>query len=150
MCRLWLPLLLCFQVCDILGFKCRSSSMVELWPVNGMCKGVGIFHQPYVTKKIHAAIDFPIILPVAADQPPYHLCSVMTHEGNVNGGHYTAFVRGHNNSWYFCDDHRAPVQVEVARLQSATVSREASMLFYDKASASQRNLTRNVFCRADL
>lgn len=43
----------------------------------------------------------------------YSLFAVVNHVGNLDAGHYTAYVRQHRDQWYKCDDHmitRATIQ----------------------------------------
>ncbi|KAF8360632.1 hypothetical protein PRIPAC_87555, partial [Pristionchus pacificus] len=54
----------------------------------------------------------------------YTLFAVVQHEGSLDSGHYTAFVRS-NNTWYLCDDERIRT-VPVEKVLAA----EAYILFY--------------------
>ncbi|GMR36679.1 hypothetical protein PMAYCL1PPCAC_06874 [Pristionchus mayeri] len=54
----------------------------------------------------------------------YTLFAVVQHEGSLDSGHYTAFVRSYN-SWYLCDDERIKA-VPIEKVLAA----EAYILFY--------------------
>lgn len=56
----------------------------------------------------------------------YELFAVIVHSGNLDSGHYFAYVRS-QNAWFRCDDSRVtraePVQVAAA---------QAYLLFYHR------------------
>ncbi|GMS84426.1 hypothetical protein PENTCL1PPCAC_6601 [Pristionchus entomophagus] len=54
----------------------------------------------------------------------YTLFAVVQHEGSLDSGHYTAFVRSYN-TWYLCDDERIRA-VPIEKVLAA----EAYILFY--------------------
>ena len=62
------------------------------------------------------------------DSSPYDLRGVIVHSGRVGGGHYTAFTRAQDNSWFHCDDSRTPQRVPV----HAVLAAEAYMLLYER------------------
>lgn len=55
----------------------------------------------------------------------YDLLAVVEHRGAYHGGHYIAYVRGHNGAWYEYDDQRVS-QVSDSEVQQL----EGYMLFY--------------------
>jgi len=66
----------------------------------------------------------------AHDKPPYLLRSLIVHSGGVGGGHYTAYIRAQNGSWYFCDDCQQPRPAPEAEVLSA----QAYLLFYERCA----------------
>ena len=42
----------------------------------------------------------------------YDLYGICNHSGNVEGGHYTAFVKNANKKWYFFNDARQPSEIQ--------------------------------------
>ncbi|KAG2378345.1 hypothetical protein C9374_008488 [Naegleria lovaniensis] len=58
----------------------------------------------------------------------YSLFSVVCHQGDLSGGHYTCYVK-HNSSWFLCNDS----SVYFAK-ESDVLNSEAYLLFYEKAS----------------
>ena len=76
--------------------------------------------------KIDRHVSFETMLPVAPGTQ-YHLRSVVVHTGPVGGGHYTSYVRGSDNYWYFCDDSSDPRRCPTEEVLRA----QAYMLFYE-------------------
>jgi ubiquitin C-terminal hydrolase len=64
-------------------------------------------------QKISRHISYKTLLQVPGG-PPYALRSVVVHSGNGGAGHYTARVRGQDNSWYLCNDAEAPAKISTA------------------------------------
>ena len=56
----------------------------------------------------------------------YHLYAVIVHEGGSMHGHYIAFVRDSDESWFRCDDGATPRRVEVGEVLAS----QAYMLWY--------------------
>ena len=73
-------------------------------------------------------VGFELAWSAEHDRPPYLLRSLIVHDGEAGGGHYTAYVRGQSNVWYFCDDWCSPRQVAVAEVLGA----QAYLLFYER------------------
>ncbi len=72
-------------------------------------------------------MTFPLALPFPVPGPRYRLRAVVVHLGDAGVGHYVAFVRCHDEEWYYCDDFRPPEAVSVDRVLSS----EAYLLFYE-------------------
>lgn len=91
-------------------------------------------HSNRLHKKISTYISFPLYLDMSPfkvniddDGTNYCLFAVVNHNGSIETGHYTAYIRQCRDQWFKCDDHlitRASVQ-EV--LQS-----EGYLLFYHR------------------
>ena len=65
--------------------------------------------------KINDHLSFETLLPIGTGAP-YHLRSLVVHTGGAGGGHYTAYARAQNNSWYYFDDSRQPTRVSTERV----------------------------------
>jgi len=91
------------------------------------------------SNKIKTAVEFPLdnldmnkFYPNhSKDQqnPVYELFAVVNHQGSVNGGHYWAFVKTHDNEWYNFNDHSVKI-INPKDVQSS----DAYMLMYRKKS----------------
>ncbi|XP_046754069.1 ubiquitin carboxyl-terminal hydrolase 22 isoform X1 [Diprion similis] len=57
----------------------------------------------------------------------YSLFAVINHEGSLETGHYTAFIRQQRDQWFKCDDHL----ITRAKLKDVLTS-EGYLLFYHK------------------
>jgi len=84
--------------------------------------------SPYRRQRVPTHVGFKLAWSAEHDRPPYLLRSLVVHSGEAGGGHYTAYVRGQDNVWYFCDDWYAPRQVAVAEVLGA----QAYLLFYER------------------
>ena len=60
-----------------------------------------ISYVPFWREKVDAHIGFDLVWPAAHNRPPYQLRSVVVHSGAADAGHYTAYVRAQDESWYF-------------------------------------------------
>ena len=121
--------------CQALQQRDKEVELVRPWPAVlaiHLKRWHVVSMVPFIQRKIPTAIDFEIILPVAADEPPYQLRAVVAHSGHAGGGHYTALVRSVDNHWCLCDDWRVPERVGIERLRSASVAREAYMLVFER------------------
>ena len=83
---------------------------------------------PYEHKKNDTLVSFQHCMSVPGKEYPYHLRAVIVHEGQAGGGHYTAFVKSVDNSWYYCDDFVSPRRVLIEDVLAAN----AYMLFYEE------------------
>jgi ubiquitin carboxyl-terminal hydrolase 8 len=87
-------------------------------------------------RKNQIQIDFPIedldlskyVIGYKKEQYKYDLYGICNHSGNVNGGHYTAFVKNANGKWYHFNDN---VISEIKDL-SKMITPKAYCLFYRK------------------
>ena len=43
-------------------------------------------------------------LPTLSSQTRYSLFAVVNHQGTLESGHYTSFIRQHKDQWFKCDD----------------------------------------------
>eukprot|EP00762_Andalucia_godoyi_P000663 ANDGO_05358.mRNA.1 putative ubiquitin carboxyl-terminal hydrolase 16 len=86
--------------------------------------------------KIGKFVSFPAVLnmkPYTTNKDTnveYDLCGVVVHSGaSLSSGHYFAFVKAANGSWYCMDDSRvSPVSINIVLQQNAYV------LFYNRKS----------------
>lgn len=42
--------------------------------------------------------------PLLSSQTRYSLFAVVNHQGTLESGHYTSFIRQHKDQWFKCDD----------------------------------------------
>ena len=86
------------------------------------------FEHTIASKKIDAPVEFPLHLDMTPwltareDEVPktyhaYTLFAVINHQGTLNTGHYTSFVRN-KDLWYHFDDHLVTLTDETTVLQS--------------------------------
>lgn len=86
-------------------------------------------------KKNQSLIDFPIenldlspyVIGYNKDSYVYDLYGVCNHNGNVHGGHYTAFIKNANGKWYHFND---TIVTEIE--ESNIITPKAYCLFYRK------------------
>lgn len=85
---------------------------------------------------IHFPLDdldlSPYVVGYKRESYVYELYGVCNHSGGVSGGHYTAFVKNANGTWYHFNDTSV---AEVARPESI-VTANAYVLFYRKKQKS--------------
>ena len=73
-------------------------------------------------------ITFEAILGIRNDIR-YRLRGVIVHTGHAGGGHYTAFVRNREDTWFFCNDAQEPQHLDnIAYVMQA----KPYMLFYER------------------
>lgn len=65
--------------------------------------------------------------PVSLEDNRYSLFAVINHDGSLDTGHYTAFIRQQHDHWFKCDDH----MITRANLKEVLDS-EGYLLFYHK------------------
>ena len=70
----------------------------------------GPINEPIPDTKSSYHVGFKLGWSAEHDRPPYLLRSLVVHSGEAGGGHYTAYVRGQDNVWYFYTDWYAPLQ----------------------------------------
>jgi ubiquitin carboxyl-terminal hydrolase 4/11/15 len=80
--------------------------------------------------------------PTRLENHKYNLFAVTNHRGNLQRGHYTAFVKAvegkdGTSTWYYCDDE----SVEEAQ-SSNIVTSAAYILFYSREKMSNSNMMR--------
>ena len=79
-------------------------------------------------QKVNTKIKFSTILRPVPSAPEYQLRGVIEHHGpQPGGGHYTSYVRHHDNGWSFCDDSQPPQPCSVKRVLGA----QAYVLVYE-------------------
>jgi len=78
-------------------------------------------------RKLDEEVLFGSILNIDGTTIRYQLRGVVEHHGLAGGGHYTAFVRGSADDWYFCDDRVTPELVSV----DAVLLAQAYVLVYE-------------------
>lgn len=87
----------------------------------------GLDMQPYLST---AVLSQRYRLPAGATRPPapllYDCACVVVHKGNLQGGHYVAYVR-QADAWYLCDDAYVQRVAEHVVQQS-----QPYMLFYQQ------------------
>ena len=79
-------------------------------------------------EKINRRITYTMDLP-DIDDGNYRLRAVIVHTGQARFGHYYAYVRALNNTWYHCNDTALPRQVEP---NTVLQQQNAYMLVYEK------------------
>ncbi|KAJ1501394.1 hypothetical protein HMI56_003259, partial [Coelomomyces lativittatus] len=93
------------------------------------------FSSHYISKKITKSISFKEYLdlqpyvstPLSQTKFEYSLQSVIVHYGNVQGGHYFAYIKAPNNLWYEMNDTRVRL-ISLKKVLSATS--DSYVLFY--------------------
>eukprot|EP00112_Aurelia_sp_Birch-Aquarium-sp1_P006936 Seg1757.2 transcript_id=Seg1757.2/GoldUCD/mRNA.D3Y31 product="Ubiquitin carboxyl-terminal hydrolase 20" protein_id=Seg1757.2/GoldUCD/D3Y31 len=106
-------------------------------------------HEMYYSSKISSYVLFPVngldlkpFLGKDGDSKftTYDLCAVITHFGNVGGGHYVAYAKNSiNNKWYEFNDSSV---YEVSEYQVENA--EAYVLFYNKRSSSEQQFRAHI------
>ena len=89
--------------------------------------------QIHISKKTDL-VDFPIenldlskyVVGYNARKYIYDLYGVVNHIGDVEGGHYTAFVLGQDKTWYHCNDDR----IEMVQDPRQIITPMAYVFFY--------------------
>ena len=89
-------------------------------------------------KKRHTIVDFALtdlsltkyVIGYNSKSFVYDLYGVCNHHGTAMGGHYTAYIKGTNNSWYEFNDTRITILQNTEQI----VSPKAYCLFYRKKS----------------
>lgn len=87
-------------------------------------------------KKNQRVVTFPLdnldlskfVIGYQKEQYVYDLYGVCNHSGNVNGGHYTAFIKNANNKWYHFNDTLVKEISDINELQT----NKAYCFFYRK------------------
>ena len=90
---------------------------------------------PFKREKSCTQINFESLLLIQGERAPYHLRGLVVHRGDAGGGHYTAYVRGLDTCWYFCDDYVPPRRVPPTDVFRDDVYCNAYMLFYENPVA---------------
>jgi ubiquitin C-terminal hydrolase len=89
-------------------------------------------------RKNQMLIDFPLnnldlskyIIGYNKDSYIYDLYGICNHSGSVMGGHYTAFIKNANNTWYHFNDTSV---IEISKeMESKIISPKAYCFFYRK------------------
>lgn len=91
-----------------------------------------------LNKKRHTLVDFPLVdlslekyvIGYNSKSFVYDLYGVCNHHGTAMGGHYTAYIKGGNNTWYEFNDTRITILQNIDQI----VSPKAYCLFYRKKS----------------
>ena len=86
--------------------------------------------KPRIFDKIDLKVDFPLVgleVSTLTGKGVYDLVAVANHAGVMYGGHYTAYVRGSNSTWYHLDDD----YVTAVRPEEV-VSKYAYLLVYER------------------
>lgn len=87
-------------------------------------------------RKNQILVNFPIenldlskyVIGYKKEQYIYDLYGICNHSGNVNGGHYTAFIKNANGKWYHYNDR----EVSEIRDHNKLITPKAYCLFYRK------------------
>ena len=77
--------------------------------------------------KLDEEVLFGSVLPIDGTTIQYKLRGVVEHHGEAGGGHYTSYVRGGTDVWYFCNDRVRPQLVSVETVLRA----QAYVLVYE-------------------
>jgi ubiquitin C-terminal hydrolase len=91
-----------------------------------------------LNKKRHTLVEFPLVdlslekyvIGYNSKSFVYDLYGVCNHHGTAMGGHYTAYIKGSNNTWYEFNDTRITILQNIDQI----VSPKAYCLFYRKKS----------------
>ena len=91
-----------------------------------------------LNKKRHTIIEFPLenlslekyVIGYNSKSFVYDLYGVCNHHGSALGGHYAAYIKGKDNTWYEFNDTRITIIQNVEQI----VSSKAYCLFYRKKS----------------
>ncbi|KAF0872587.1 UBP22 hydrolase, partial [Crocuta crocuta] len=63
---------------------------------------------PFMASRYKRVSDFALFLhppsPRPCSQTRYSLFAVVNHQGTLESGHYTSFIRQHKDQWFKCDD----------------------------------------------
>ena len=99
------------EACHVAGAAEKETQVLH-WPAV-LALSLKRFHfdvQLQRPEKIQRHVAFPLQLTVATGVI-YHLQAIVVHSGRAGGGHYTAYVRASDGSWYYCDDSARPQRV---------------------------------------
>ena len=80
-------------------------------------------------RKIDTHVEYGMTFRPAPDAHVYRLIGVVEHLGDAGAGHYLAYVRGPEGSWYLCDDWVSPRRISQEHVLG-TVAMGATLLFY--------------------
>ena len=118
---------LCEQ-CQTRGNGTKSTEVLH-WPpvLVATLKRFQFDMRSRVTTKIQRHIDYPMHWPISAGIT-YHLRAVIQHQGGSSGGHYVAYVRAEDNTWYFFNDSARPRRI---RNPMDVLRQQAYTLFYE-------------------
>ena len=116
--------------CRVLGHGVKNVDVLHWPPVLAVTlKRFQFSAATGVMRKIKDAVSFPLILPTA-DGVDYRLRALIVHRGDSpGGGHYVAYVRASNDSWYFCNDSMQP---QVVQYMHDVAKQQAYMLMYER------------------
>ena len=70
-----------------------------------------------------------MLLPLLHEGVTYNLRAVIIHQGNAGAGHYVAYVRAHNEQWYYFNDSAVP---RIVPDPSEVLGQQAYMLIYER------------------
>ena len=112
--------------CQTRGHGMKSTEVLH-WPpvLVTTLKRFAFSRATGAMDKIQRYIGYPMHFPLR-DGITYHLRAVIEHKGGgSSGGHYVAYVRTPNNSWYFFNDDFRPRLIrnpnDVLRVQAYTL-----------------------------
>ncbi|KAM9402479.1 ubl carboxyl-terminal hydrolase 18 isoform 1-T1 [Salvelinus alpinus] len=133
--------------CERCGEKTPSKQgfkLISLPPV--LCLHLKRFrHSHGYTRKLHLKVTFPETLNISEiltagalseryvqSDSQYSLCAVIVHSGDAMFGHYTAYVRHKDQSWYYANDRyvRQVSWKEVQNTYGGSLRETAYMLLY--------------------
>lgn len=101
-----LPIVICFHLKRFEHsnrFHKKISTLVQFPEELNM----GPFTTEYRNAELHKAeskIPFSIIPDGGPQASKYNLFSVVNHHGSIDAGHYTSYIRLHEDTWYKCND----------------------------------------------
>ena len=78
--------------------------------------------------RVSRHIDYPMLFPVRHNVR-YHLRAVIIHGGGASAGHYWAYVRAHDEQWYYCNDSAEP---RIVPNPGVVLKQQAYMLIYER------------------
>ena len=106
-------------------------------------------------KKIKASIEIPLVFDFKkyfqqdfAGNAVYELYGAVLHFGDSpHSGHYTAYVKWDNNTWYYCNDASITPKTSMRAIQKE-INENAYILFYKKTDQESTAITEDKLNKA--
>ena len=115
--------------CNTCGQGEKSTEVLHWPPVLAISFKRFVFdRRTRSMEKINRPIGYPLLFPIRAGVT-YHLRAVVVHSGTARIGHYTAYVRGDGDRWFYCNDTAVPRRIANPM---EVVQQQAYMLFYER------------------
>ena len=78
-------------------------------------------------KKTRLSLNIPET--VKTENKNYELLGIVKHSGTLDSGHYVAYIKGKDNTWYLCNDNCVTVQNKF-NINSEDIQQNARLLLY--------------------